>query len=143
MTITHSDFRTLVSRNLFHKWHGNSLLIIWNSMTSVMTSISLLSIFLFLAVTFLHLLLMACMFHNLYVMQGLLQSIGAFCTRENCLLINYWHRDIASQGLSIQLKSSMVVIMKLWTSLVFLCPKWSWTFLRPNSFKFAFPLPNL
>ena len=39
-------------------------------MTSVMISISLLSIFLFLAVTFLHLLLLAYMFHNLYVMQG-------------------------------------------------------------------------
>ena len=46
---------------------------------------------------------MACMFHNLYVMQGLPQSIGAFWTGENCLLINYWHRDIASQGLSKQL----------------------------------------
>ena len=35
----------------------------------------------------------------------------------------------------------MVVIMRLWKKLVFLCPKWSWTFLRPNSFKFGFPLP--
>ena len=45
-----------------------------------MISISLLSTFLFLAVTFLHLRIMAYMFHNLYVMQELPQSIGAFCT---------------------------------------------------------------
>ena len=129
-----------------HIWIYNSNLTFkenwtWNSMTSVMISISLLSIFLFLAVTFLHLLLMAYMFHNLYVMQGLPQNTGAFCTGENCLLINYWHRDIASQDSSKQLRSFMVVIMRLLTNLVFLCPKWYWTFLRPNSFKFGFPLP--
>ena len=56
---------------------------------------------------------------------------------------SFLHRDIASQGLSKQLKNSMVVIMKLWTSLMFLCPKRFWTFLRPNSFKFGFPLPIL
>ena len=64
----------------------------------------------------------------------------SFCTGDNFFLRNYWHRDIVSQDSSRQL-SCMVVSMRLWTNLVFLCPKWYWMFLRPNSFKFRFPLP--
>ena len=61
-----------------------------------------------------------------------------FYTGETRLLINHWHRDFASLDSSKQLRSSMVVIMRLWTNLVFLCPKLSWTFLRPLSFQVWF-----
>ena len=110
-------------------------------MTSVMISICLLSIFLFLACN-----IPVSPPYGVYVSQLIrytraFSEYRSFCTWENYLLINYWHRDIASQHSSKQLWSSMVAIMKLGTNLVFLCPKLSWTYLRPNSFKFDFTLP--
>ena len=72
-TMDHILYCTYMLSNLFEQTLFINLLTL-NSMTSVMISISVLSIFLFLAVTCLHLLLMAYMFHNLYVMQELPQN---------------------------------------------------------------------